>query len=207
MGTVKLRPDQGPDRGEVMQGSTKASIGVGAATWVAGQVGEARAYDRAGRIMNAQIEADIDYIARHGRVADVPPALPLTGRAARSKPVLFLQSWLMGAALTAVLVALPFLVTGLSAHDPNTPPGLAIVGSLGVGLGGALLAGWLPGLLIWIVRGMRENNRRSEGVVLAEFRRYWEARQQAAHDLMRGADPVQVNLWLGSFFIPVAEDD
>lgn len=69
-----------------MENSTKAGIGVGAATLIGGLIGQGLSALRAAQKMNAQIEADYDHLQKFGRLPDVQPALPLTGAhpAARS---------------------------------------------------------------------------------------------------------------------------
>lgn len=171
MGTVKLKPIETRGRQvTAMQTSTKAGIGFGALAWLAGQVGEGRAFMAAAEQMKAQIEADVDALARTLRLPDSPPLLPLTGSKARSKAGLFVRCWLAGALLTWALVALPFILATAMAHDPKTPLAQGIVGGLGIGLAAAIFLGWLPGAIFFMITGSRENNRRSRGVVLDHFR-------------------------------------
>lgn len=189
-----------------MQTSTKGAVGFGALAWLAGQVGEGRAFMAAAEQMNAQIEADVDALSRSLRLPDSPPLLPLTGSRARSKVGILMRCWLAGAGLTWALVALPFILAIAMAHDPKTPLALGVVGGLGIGLGAAIFVGWLPALIFFMITGSRENNRRSRGVVLDRFSQYWQARQQAQVDLERGADANQVGAFLWSFRIATESD-
>ncbi|GAA1380767.1 hypothetical protein [Luteococcus sanguinis] len=186
--------------------TSAAWAGVGGVAWAANQAVEGRAFLRAAEIMNAQIALDYDAIGATGRLPEVAPVLPLHGGMVASKPKILLTCWAGGAALTLVLVAALFFLVSVTHLDKSTTPAGALVGSIGMGVGFAIFAGWFPGLLLWFVFGSRENARRSTNVVLQQYRRYWAAREQARVDLAHGADPDAVRRFLDSFEIATYDD-
>ena len=182
-------------------------IGFGGVAWAAGQAIEGRAFMQAAAKMNVQIGDDIDYLARHGRLPDTPPALPLHGGLVASKPRIMAKCFAGGAGiafLSAALLSFPVLAS----HHPTSgsPMAQAIFGALVTGFGSAILLGWLVGAVLWIVFGAKENARRSANVVLQQYRRYWAAREQARVDLAHGADPDAVRRFLDSFEIATYDD-
>lgn len=54
--------------------------------------------------------------------------------------------------------------------------------------------------------GIRENVRRSAGVVLDEFRDYWDGRTEAMHAIPLGRDPRVVRDWLAGHRLTVVDD-
>lgn len=181
--------------------------GFGGAAWVAGQAIEAKAFLRAAEKMNRQVAADYDAIGASGQLPPVTPVLPLHGGLIASKPRILFKCWAGGAALTLVLVSALFFLVSVTHLDRTTTPAGALVGSIGLGIGFAIFAGWLPGLLLWLVFGSRENARRSANIVLKRYREYWAARERARIDLAHGADPDAVRQFLGSFEIATYDDE
>lgn len=187
--------------------STAGWAGFGGAAWMAGQALEGRAFLKAAETMNAQLAADYDAIGATGRLPEVAPVLPLHGGLVASKPKILLKCWAGGAVLTLVLVSALFFLVSVTHLDKTTTPAGALVGSIGMGIGFAIFAGWFPGLLLWFVFGSRENARRSASVVVQRYRQYWQAREQARVDLARGADPDAVRRFLDSFEIATYDDE
>lgn len=186
--------------------STAGWAGVGGAAWVTGQAIDARAFMKAAETMNAQIAADFDALAT-GRLPEAQPVLPLHGGLVASKPKILLKCLLGGALLTLLLVSALFFLVSITHLDKTTTPAGALVGSIGMGLGFAILLGWFPGLLLWLVFGTRENARRSANVVIKRYREYWSARERARIDLELGADPEAVRRFLDSFEIAIYDDE
>lgn len=187
--------------------TSAAWAGAGGVAWAANQAVEGRAFLRAAEIMNAQIALDYDAIGTAGRLPQAQPVLPLHGGVVASKPRLLLKCWAGGAALTLVLVSALFFLVSVTHLDKTTTPAGALVGSIGMGVGFAIFAGWFPGLLLWIVFGTKENARRSANVVLQQYRRYWAARERARIDPANGANPDAVRAFLDSFEIATYPDD
>lgn len=133
--------------------------------------------------------------------------LPLPSGLVASKPKILLKCWAGGAALTLVLVSALFFLASVTHLDKSTAAAGALVGFIGMGIGFAIFAGWLPGLLLWIVFGSRENARRSANVVLKRYREYWAAREQARIDLAHGANPDMVRHLLDQFEIATYYDE
>ena len=183
-------------------------IGFGGVAWAAGQAVEGRAFMQAAAKVNAQIGDDIDYLARHGRLPDTPPALPLHGGLVASKPRIMAKCFAGGAGiafLSAALLSFPVLAS----HQPTSgsPMAQAIFGALVTGFGSAILLGWLIGAVLWIVFGAKENARRSANVVLQHFQDYWREREQARLALTQGADFLLVGAKLRSYHIADEPDE
>lgn len=189
-----------------MQTSTKAALGAGAATFVGSLVGQGLAVARTAQAMNSQIDADCAFLARHGYLPDVSPALPLSVPSPRSKGGIFLRCWALGSAGIFLLISLGRVVFGLAANDPTQPLAMNVVGGAMVGLFAGVLGGWLPGLLLFTVFAARENARRAASLVLEEFGTYWGERTEAMHALRSGRDPQVVLRWLAAFRLPLDDD-
>lgn len=190
-----------------MQTSTKAALGAGAATFVGSLVGQGLAVARTAKVMNAQIDADCDYLARHGYLPDVPPALPLSVPPPRSKVGIFLRCWAVGSASIFLLIFLGSLVAALTVSDPQQPVALNAVGGGFVGLIAGLLGGWLPALVLFAILASRENAQRAESAVVSEFVTYWQERTEAMHVLRTGGRDARTVLgWLSSFRLPLDDD-
>ncbi|KNX38779.1 hypothetical protein VV01_19160 [Luteipulveratus halotolerans] len=173
------------------------------ATLVGGAVGQGLGVARAARAMNGQIDADLEFLLENGYLPNVQPVLPLTGSRPRSKVAIFLTSWAIGSLGIFVLIFLASVLVTAAANDPEHSVALAVVGGGLTGLGAGILGGWLPGLILFAILGTRENVRRAVGVVLEEFREYWEARTEAMHAIPQGRDPYVVWNCLATYRLPL----
>lgn len=113
------------------------------------------------------------------------------------------RSWAIGSLGIFVLIFLASVLVTAAANDPEHSVALAVVGGGLTGLGAGILGGWLPGLILFAILGTRENVRRAVGVVLDEFREYWEARTEAMHAIPQGRDPRVVSAFLASYRLPL----
>lgn len=189
-----------------MQTSIKAALGAGAATLVGSVIGQGLGVARAARAMNGQIDADLAFLLKNGFLPEVQPVLPLTGSRPRSKVAIFPTCWALGSLGTFLLIFLGSVALTAAANDPEHPVALAVVGGTFTGLGAGVLGGWLPGLILFAILGTRENVRRAVGVVLEEFREYWEARAEAMHAIPQGRDPYVVGNFLATYRLPLDDD-
>ncbi|WP_392507840.1 hypothetical protein ACF3NT_13635 [Naumannella halotolerans] len=190
----------------MMQTSTKTALGAGAATLIGSVVGQGLGVVRTARAMNGQIDADLTFLLKNGYLPEVQPCLPLTGARTRSKVAIFLTCWALGSLGIFLLIFLGSVIATAAVSDPEHPVVLSVVGGGVTGLFAGILGGWLPGLILFAVLGTRENMRRAVGVVLEEFREYWEARTEAMHALPQGRDPYVVWNFLATYRLPVDDD-
>lgn len=98
------------------------------------------------------------------------------------------------------------MLATVAANDPERPLALAVVGGGVTGLFAGILGGWLPGLILFAILGMRENVRRAGGAVLDEFSEYWDAGTEAMHAIPQGREPRVVRNLLASYRLPVDDD-
>lgn len=146
-----------------------------------------RAFEKNVAAMNHQIESDLYALGQTGHLPDVQPVLPL-GHQQRSIPGLVATSLLIGGLISGGLTFVFMLVGGLIV---GTATWLAVLlGAVTFGIGAAVLTGWLPGTVIYLVRQTRETARRTSWAVFEKYGAYWHERGQAQAALREGrVDP------------------
>lgn len=186
-----------------MKTETMGLIGVGAGTWLAGQITDAKAFTAKARILNDQIDADLLALHNTGRLPNTPPMLPTSGYQPRSKVTLFVGCMVIGFLIVWAFTAALFTYAHFATTGPKDPLIVGFVFGIPIGIG----VGWFPGIILFAINGFRENARRSAGVALNRFRDYWKARQEGAAALTRGHHPQQLASYLRTFYIDLAQDE
>lgn len=149
-----------------------------------------KAFEQNVATMNRQIETDLSTLGQTGQLPDVQPVLPL---GSQKRPILglIISSLAIGAAITGGLTFVVLLIAGLG----QTSSGFAtdLMAATFYGFGAAILAGWVPGSIIYYVRQIRENSRRYSWAVFEKYGAYWNERAMAQAALRAHAvDPVVV---------------
>lgn len=166
-----------------MKASSGAALGLGAGLFGATVGAANRAFERAAQAMNAQIEQDLFVLGRDGHLPPAQPVLPLTQRK-RSLPLRVLSSLALGMAVVAMPTSMFMLVFGLA--DPEWPLAMDILGAVMGAFIAAVLTGWLPGAVIFVVRQLRENNRCICWNLNERYADYWSERQWVEQALRSG---------------------
>lgn len=164
-----------------------------------------RTFEQNVSAMNRQIETDLYTLGQTGHLPDVQPVLPF-GRQQRSIPGLLLSSLLIGGLISGGITFVFTLVGGLTMGTAT--PMAVLLGAVTFGIGAAILTGWLPGTVVYLVRQTRETARRTSWAVFEKYGAYWHERGQAQAALREGrVDPHAAALRLSAHHLDHLVED